>query len=252
VLALGANVFPKLPEENQLVYAASDAEELAATLKTRATGNFQQVHTRILSDNMGTKPDKAAILQSLNFLNAAGANDTFVIFLASHGISDAKGSYYFVPRDVEPKDLQGLAKGLPADSMLPWTVFFDALRGLAGRRLLIVDTCQARNIEGRFESHSLMKRSASSLFSLIVAAKGNEESQEYEPGKHGLFTYALIKALAPESESDHDGWVSVNEVFAGAQPIVEKLRDKKVGEQTPQIIVPPPLGDTALLRAGKR
>ena len=81
------------------------------------------------------------------------------------------------------QDIANAQKGEKVTSLIPWTAFFDALRDAAGRRVLIVDTCQARSIEGKFEAHSLMKRSAASQFALIVASKGNEESQEYTPGQ---------------------------------------------------------------------
>jgi WD40 repeat protein len=249
LLAVGANVFPKLPARSHLAYAVRDAEELAKVLEARGTGQFVKVHTRIVTDNSDIKPERAAVQRALDFVQQARTQDTVVIFLASHGVSDAAGNYYFVPRDARPEDLQGLDEARSAASLLPWTAFFEALRGSAGRRLLIVDTCQARNIEGRFEAHSLMKRSASSLFSLIVASKGEEESQEYAPGKHGLFTYALLQGLAPESDTNRDGLVSVSEVFEAARAVVDKLRDKTVGPQTPQIVAPPPLGDLPLMKA---
>ena len=114
-------------------------------------------------------------------------------------------------------------------------------------RVLIVDTCHAGRAEGSFDSHSLMKRSASSLFPLIVASKGEEKSQEYAAGKHGLFTYALMNALAPDADSNGDLLVSLREAFRFAVPIVEELRDKAAGGQTPQMVVPQVLDDVALV-----
>lgn len=254
LLAVGVNAFPRLPERMHLAYAARDAEELAKALQQRGTGQFARVHARLLTDTTETQPDRAAVLRALDFAQAARPQDTVVIFLASHGLSDAAGNYYFAPRDVRLEDVQGLDKGerrAPPPSLLPWTVFFDALRGAAGRRLLIVDTCQARNIEGRFEAHPLLKRSAASLFSLLVASKGDEESQEYPPGKHGLFTYALLQALTPESDRNRDGVVSLAEVFDAARPVVERLRDKRTGPQTPQMIAPPALAELPLMRVGR-
>ena len=250
LLAVGVNVFPRMPASMHLAYAVRDAEELAKALQARGTGQFARVHVRLLTDDSGTLPDRAAVMQALQFVQQARPQDTAVIFLASHGVSDAAGNYYFVPRDVRPEDLQALdkARTAPPPSLLPWTAFFDALRGTAGRRLLIVDTCQARSIEGRFEAHSLMKRSAASLFSLVVASKGDEESQEYPPGKHGLFTYALLQALSPESDTNRDGVVSLAEMFEAARPVVDRLRDKRTGAQTPQIIAPVPLGDLPLMK----
>lgn len=251
VLAIGANVFPRLPATMHLAYAVRDAEELARTLQARSIGQFARVHVRLLTDDAAIKPDRAAVLKALEFVQQARPQDTALVFLASHGVSDAAGNYYFVPRDARLEDVQALDKGRDAPSLVPWTVFFDTLRGTAGRRLLIVDTCQARNIEGRFEAHSLMKRSAASMFSLVVASKGNEESQEYPPGKHGLFTYALLQSLAAASDANRDGVVSLNEVFEAARPLVDRLRDKRTGAQTPQIVAPSPLGDLPLMKAAR-
>jgi hypothetical protein len=252
VLAVGVNAFPRLPQRMHLAYAARDAQELARALHSRGAGLYARVHVRLLSDSGPVLPDRAAVQQALQFVQQARPEDTAVIFLASHGVSDAAGNYYFVPRDARLEDLQALEhKGRSATSLMPWTIFFDALRATAGRRLLVVDTCQARSIEGRFEAHSLMKRSSASLFSLLVASKGDEESQEYAAGKHGLFTYALLQSLAGESDANRDGLVTLGEVFDAVRPIVERLRDKRVGPQTPQIIAPAPLAELPLMRVAR-
>jgi hypothetical protein len=184
MLAVGANVFPALPSSSHLAFAAQDAEELARTWMTRCANNYAHILVHTISDNSADKPNKKNILDALRFAEQAGPDDTVVLFLASHGLSDPAGNYYFVPRDATAPDILNVKKGEKAPSLIPWTAFFDTLRSTAGRRVLIVDTCQARSIEGNFESHSLMKRSAASQFALIVASKGNEESQEYLPENH--------------------------------------------------------------------
>ena len=203
-----------------------------------------------ISDNSPDKPNQKTIVDALKFLEQAGPDDTVVIFLASHGLSDLAGNYYFVTRDEVPQDIANVQKGENVPSLIPWTVFFDALRNTAGRRVLIVDTCQARSIEGKFEVHSLMKRSAASQFALIVASKGNEESQEYAPAKHGLFTYALLNSLKPDADANRDGLVSLREAFDFALPIVEELRHKQAGPQTPQMVSPQVLADMPVMPSG--
>src|SRR3569623_2118255 len=176
-LAIGVNHFPELTRDVDLSYAAEDAE-------------------------------------AMEFILNARGEETVMVFLASHGISDAAGNYYFVPRDAAASDVQSVLKGAVDEarpSLLSWLDFFDALRNAAGRRVLIVDTCQAKNIEGRFDAGALIKRSAASQFSFVLASQGGEESQEYEPGQHGLFTYALLAGLAGGSDTNHDGLLSVNE-----------------------------------------
>lgn len=249
VLAIGVNAFPNLPASLNLAFAAQDAQGMAGALERRGAGHYEKTFVKLLSDESEDKPTRESILAALEFVQQGGANDTVVVFLASHGITDPAGNYYFVPRDVERRDIVSAQRGQKGDSLVSWTAFFDALRGAAGRRLLIVDTCHAGSAEGSFDAHSLMKRSASSLFPLIVASKGEEKSQEYAPGQHGLFTYALMSALAPAADADGDLLVSLREAFKFALPIVEELRDKRTGGQTPQMVVPQVLGDVALVGA---
>ncbi len=249
LLAVGANHFPKLNGAD-LAYAARDAEQLEKFFAADAGKQYSRVNTRVLSDLSPVKPERAKILEALEFISAAGPRDTVIVFLASHGISDAAGNYYFVTRDATPEDVDAVIKGgeRKITSMIGWATFFDALRGVAGRRLLIVDTCQAKNIEGKLDVHSLSKRSASSLFSLVVASKGNEESQEYPPGQHGLFTYAMLNGLRGPGDINRDGVITLNEMFGAATPVVDQLRNKVLGPQTPQLLAPEPLGNMVLVR----
>lgn len=252
LLAVGVNSFPNLPEDIQLDFAVQDAEQIVAYLEDRGNGVYRRVHTRLLTDTTDEKPLGEVIERNLEFVKQAKGDDTVVVFLASHGISDAQGNYYFVPRDATPQDLRQLSSGGDIETLLPWTTFFNGLRMAAGRRLLIVDTCQAANIEGRFESHSFMKRSAASLFSLMLASKGGEYSQEDPETGHGLFTYSLLESIRRNPDHDNDGLLTQQELFASAALIVDARHDREVGPQTPQLVAPEPLGDTPLVAADPR
>ena len=255
VLAVGVNEFPGLKDAD-LRYAARDAQAVAALLAASGL-QHRRVVTRVVSDLDGAKPDREQVLAALDLLADAQAEDTVVVFLASHGVSDPAGNYFFVPRDARAADVAAVMQGTGAHapSLIPWTAFFDALRRAAGRRILIVDTCSARNIEGRADLAVLGKRSAASRFSLVLASRGQEESQEYAPAEHGLFTYAFLSGLRGAADADGDGLVTLTEAFRYAVPVVERLRDRTIGPQTPQLVVPEPLGDTVLARsaaAGRR
>lgn len=247
LLAVGVNHFVHLKDAD-LGFAARDAEQVGKRFAREFGRQFRSTHIKVLSDLTDTLPIGANVVKALEFIKAAKAEDTVLVFLASHGMSDDAGNYYFVPRDARPEDVQNLNK-IPPDqikSMLSWTVFSDALRAVAGRRLLVVDTCHSGNMAGTFDLHSLSKRSAASLFSLISAAKGNELSQEYDQGQQGLFTYAMLSALnSPAADRNGDGYISINEMFGAISPLVSKLRDKTY-PQTPQILVPDPLGEVAI------
>jgi WD40 repeat protein len=254
ILAIGNNRFPHLPPSASLEFAARDAEALAAALSTRGQGLFRRIHAEVLSDDRHRQADRQSVMAALALTQRARAEDTVVIFLASHGMSDRSGNYWFVPRDATAADLKAVESSdadrpEAYDSLLSWSVFFDALRSTAGRRLLIVDTCQAKGMEGRFEPFSLMKRSAASRFSLMVASQANEESQEYPPARHGLFTFALLQALSTSDDTDRDGRISVGELFASAAPVVARLQDRALGTQTPALTAPASLSTSPLASA---
>jgi WD40 repeat protein len=253
VLAVGVNRFPLLRPNNEsadLDFAARDANEVARFFAANGPRHFRNVHVRVLSDDTPEQPSRERIVKALDFLADAGARDTVLLFLASHGISDPRGNYYFVPADATTGDWMGASGGLDeVPSLIHGSVFFDALRRAAGRRVLVVDTCHARGIESRLDVHSLVKRSASSILSLVVAAKANEKSQEYAPGRHGLFTYAWLEALRGDADRNGDGLVTLVEAFDRALPIVDKHRHPQL-PQTPQLHAPWPLDRTVLVRRG--
>jgi len=251
VLAVGIDEFPGLRDAN-LRYAARDARAIAALFASAGAGRGGRVITRVVAGEGTERPGRARVIEALDLLAEVRAEDTVVVFLASHGVSDAAGNYFLVPGDAQAADVAAAVhgRGAAAPSLISWTVFFDALRRTAGRRILIVDTCNARNMAGRADLAVLGKRSAASRFSLVLASRGEEESQEYEPARHGLFTHALLSGLRGPADADGDGEVTLAEAFDYAVPMVERLRDRALGPQTPQLIAPEGLGRTVLVRRG--
>jgi WD40 repeat protein len=236
VLAVGVNKFRYLPDGANLSFATNDAIGISKAFQQEQGRIYNHVYTKTISDESLVKPGKSEIIDALNFGENAGPNDTVIIFLASHGISDPQGNYYFVPNDSVIDDVVSAQAGGTSASLISWSVFFDALRKSSGRRILIVDTCNASNIEGKLKTFALAKRSATSKFALVVASKGDEESQEYLPAKHGLFTYALLSSLDKSADSNHDDFLSLEELYKSSYTKVERLRFKKAGPQTPQLI----------------
>jgi outer membrane protein assembly factor BamB len=247
VLAIGVNRFEHLGKSANLSFAAQDALAFAQALsQTQVSAlSFRKRTMRVLSDQARDKPTRANILSALDFIADARANDTVVVFLASHGMADAAGDYYFVPSDARPEDVRDGTVVGNAASLLSWQIFFDALRTTAGRRVMVVDTCHAKGIAGRIEPTALIKRSASSNFALLLASGENERSQEYRPGGHGLFTYGLLSSLRDAGLRAGEP-LTLDAWFNQAVPVVKKLRDPRGGPQTPQLLAPPALRGTVL------
>jgi hypothetical protein len=160
-----------------------------------------------------------------------------------------------VPKDAELKDLEKLQKSGDRgfsivtenfDSLISWESFFEALRSVPGKRLLIVDTCYAKKISGTLDIHSLAKRSVTSSFALLAASQGNEQSQEFPQGKQGLFTYAFIKGLASDGDLNRDGLITLSEIYEFVSEFVKTNRNRSLGKQTPQLAAPVVLKDMVL------
>jgi WD40 repeat protein len=246
VLAIGASKFSNLPKDAWLAFAAKDADVFASTLNALPANQYRQRHVKVLTDSADLAPTRSNILSALEFLKSAKAQDTVVMFLASHGVSDERGNYYFVPSDTQPDDFQGLHAVSNPQSLLSWQVFFDVLRVVAGQRILVVDTCQARGIAGHFDPHSLIKRSASSQFALMLASGAEEASQEYDPAGHGLFTYGLLSSLKT-AQAGSTGTLRLGEWFTETARVVQQFRDRSIGPQNPQFLAPDVLAQTVVL-----
>ena len=243
VLAVGVSALRFMPEDS-LDYAAKDAERIAALLRSQGTRSFRGVEVHLIADGRDEGPTKAAIERTLQVLRNTNAADTTVLYLAGHGLSDASGNYYLVPSDARPEDVEAVNADRPtAPSLVRWDSLVEALRASAGRRVLMVDTCHARQITGQLDLSWLAKNSASSLFALMAAAAPNEESEEASEFGAGLFTQGVIEALEGSGDLDGDGRVSVSEAHRSAARFVEQHR---VGQQAPQYVAPTELSSTIL------
>lgn len=242
LLAVGVNQF--IFNSFSLQAAANDAKQLTEFFEKMGNNSFKQIHTKLLADKETFLPSKTAIIEALVFFKSATRFDTVILFLASHGMSDQEGNYYFVPNDAKADDIAMLLnKQVPGSSVIRWSHFFEALWNTAGKRILIVDTCNSRNISGTFDFNSLAKRSFNSSFALLTASQGNEPSYEISSLAQGLFTYSLLVGLQGEADKkgNQDGRVTLEELASFAQDFtstqVKRLKFTK-GPQNPQMEIP--------------
>jgi len=257
VAAIGVSHFDD-GEISKLSFAARDAEAIAAALTDIARGgSFTSVHTLVLSDGSGDRPTAANIRSRLApFFADARGEDTVVLFMASHGMSDGQGNYYFIPADAASDDLEHTDIEEKRASLVSWQDIVDQLGQAGGRRLLIVDTCEAGALAGarfnkRFDVPSLAKRSMSSNFALMAASSADEESQELPSQAHGLFTYGLLEALRTASATQGGGVLTLSQAFDYAAKVVERLRNKAIGNQTPRLIPPQELANMVLVTSNR-
>jgi hypothetical protein len=81
----------------------------------------------------------------------------------------------------------------------------------------------------------------------MIAHKGLQESHAYEPARHGLFTYHLLRGLQGVADVDRDGTVAAGELCLYARGQVSRIAREQYGNEQDPLCLPPP-GQGAMVR----
>lgn len=209
VLAVGVSRYadPRL----NLAYAEDDARAVAQVLKDQEGGPlYSATRTKVLTNEEVTRE---SVLRTLDgFLEQAAVNDVVTIFMAGHGVQDrVTRSYYFLPHAANTSNL--VTAGL---RMSDFDDMVRAVRRNVQAVVLMLDTCHAGALSGGQDvaAEELVGRlSAGEGFYLLAATKPGEESREQPELRHGAFTYALLEGLRGAGDADHDGLLSLSDLF---------------------------------------
>jgi Tol biopolymer transport system component len=287
VLVVGVGTPSELPG-SKLPAAVGDAEEFATTIRQKTDGRFASVEVHELHDRADDQPTKANILGAISELAlSARPDDTTLVFSTSHGVA-AEGDHYLMPGDAKPRDNDRLAcaadakncrepkdsehdrarveiRRSGAPSFVSATELTDALRPMAGRRILILDACFSGASGIGSNPNTLIKRSASAQVAVMSSATGAQEGLFLKPGlpeefrepgmragnrAYSVFADALAGTLwttPRQQELSLDQWF--DETKKATQDRIARL-SKKVGtkyEQTPVMTAIPILRETVII-----
>jgi WD40 repeat protein len=239
-----------------LNYADKDANDLAETYKKMA-GKYDKIYTYAFTNEQCTVDN---IKKAKDLLKNAKPDDTFVLFIAGHGVhdTDIEATFYFLTYEVDIKNLPTTAAN--------FELIEDILQGIPPRnKLFLMDTCESGEIEDniqdnyyavaesrgfksraigrglqvkgkattnivkrtylfdkdRYIYNDLARRSGAIVFS---ACKGGEFSYENAALENGFFTEKIIEALDKKSaDKNNDGIISVDELREYVSREVAKL-----------------------------
>jgi uncharacterized caspase-like protein len=222
VIGVGTYEHPSIP---RLRYAVADAEAIYETLIGAA--GFRKEHVLLLTDRTERKPTLKNIKWALGTFLARSArkDDTVLIFFAGHGApeTDPRGlerdglAKYLIPSDAEADDLYSSAR--PMDELQ--TVFG---RIEAERVVAFLDACYSGAAGGRtFSSQRTRAGGVDDLFlerltrskgrAIITASRPAEVSIELPELGHGIFSYYLVDGLKGAADLNHDGIISLQELY---------------------------------------
>lgn len=215
--------------------------------------SFANVEARLLTDRRATRE---AILNTRSFLEQARVDDQVLIFMAGHGFLDDALDYYFAPTDYDVDN--PAAKGIRFDEI---EALIDGIP--ARRRLLIMDTCHAGELDRSIVEESTAQDSGSeagqmrsrtigisetpviglqnsfdlmrSLFAdlrhstgmvTLSAAAGVELAYETRSYRNGLFTSAYLDHIMNGD--------TTQPLYIQLERIAEIVRQRSNGLQSPQ------------------
>jgi WD40 repeat protein len=232
VLAVGINDY--LDGALKLTYAVPDAKTLAAALTQAGGGHYESVHVTSVLDGDVTVANLDHVFTDL--AGKVRPRDVFVFFAAGHG-KTLDGRYYFIPYDLRYQTDQSLVRdAIGQDKLQGWFA-----RIQAKKAVLMFDTCEAGSLTQRVVTRGGLEHKAA-LGRLIqatgratlTASSATQEAFEGHGG-HGVFTFALLDALA-RGDVNSNGLVELAELIQHVDGLVPAITEKRWGaRQYPQM-----------------
>jgi hypothetical protein len=214
------------PGINQLELAASDARRFYKAIEAKSGTSVEIVSHALLTDARASRDTILADLKSA--IDTAQPGDTVLLFVAGHGIQTPDKQYYLATTQTRLSDIGGTA--------LRWSDLAAVLAKSRSRIAVFLDSCHSGSAGTGFFATSDTTTSAlidnvPSGIVIFSAAKGRELSEESPSSGGGVFTDALVKAMASKAtDLNGNGAIEASELYAGVKGAVIKATD---GRQTP-------------------
>ncbi len=203
----------------RLNFAAKDAHDFAAVLKSQDGVFYEKVEITTLTDRDATK---SAIEKQLALLKKnVSEHDTALVFFAGHGMTDAAHDFYYLSADatMDPDLLEA--------SAVAGRLIRKSLAAIPGRVVLMMDTCRSgAGITGVVDMSRAANDMAQDTAGIVMFAssQGREDLLESREWENGAFTEALLSIIDDASVYGDDGRLSI--------PELEEAITVRVGELT--------------------
>lgn len=225
---VGVSKYPKLPEEQQLVFPAKDARDFADILEKQAKPLFRETSFLTLANEQASH-DK--IEQGLKWLReSVGPDDMGVLFLAGHGMIGPDKKYYFASSDFDLRNMRDT--GVPGGSIQ------EALLNLRGRGVFFIDTCHSGFALSELRvstdtTGTLNEMSEEKSIVILAGSAGKQLSQEADEWGNGAFTKAIIEGLRGKANLAGTSRITPPLLHSYVSGRVKQLTNS---EQTPKMV----------------
>lgn len=231
-IAIGVGAF-RDPEVPSLKFAAHDAEVMARYFQT--VGGMASRRIKVLTDDRALKEDLVEALEEW-LPQQVEEGSIVVVYFSGRAVADpATGAISLFPHEAG----QGSAAHLY--SLRRLQAAFAKLHVAHAVLMLDITLTEPPN-PGPSRRKDPVWSPVSSLLHegklvQMVGSTGLQHAHEYPKGKHGLFTYYVLKGMAGEADEDKNGIVVVGELFEYVRDqVLEAAKEEFGNEQEPMCI----------------
>jgi uncharacterized caspase-like protein len=194
-------------------------------MKQAGANLYEEVRLTAVLDRQASRANLDAVIDQV--ATAVQPRDTFILFAAAHGKSEA-GRFYLIPQDYDGgPDPTALAnRAIDQATLQDWL----ANRIKAKRVVVLLDTCESGALVGGYlRSRIDLPASEAALGRLheaigrpvlTAAAEGKPAFEGYKG--HGIFTWAILDALR-HGDRNGNGTIELSELVAHVQDVVPRI-----------------------------
>ncbi|HKN86346.1 MAG TPA: hypothetical protein VJV04_05775 [Nitrospiraceae bacterium] len=233
-IAIGISTF-RHATLSPVPFAAHDAEVMADYFKQLS--GIPSAQVQLLTDEHALKDDLIEVFEEWLPRHAEPGGEV-LIFIASRAlVNPSTGAVSFIPHEADP------ASPLRLMSLRR---LYDALARLPIQRaVLMMDLTwtssggepSADGKEPMWDAIPTGLRGEKLL--QIIGTTGHEQAHPYEEGRHGLFTYFLLKGLRGAADRDQNGIVAVGELCGYVREHVTVTAKEKYQQAQHPMCIPP-------------
>lgn len=241
VIAIGVGHF-RDTQVAPMKFAARDAEVMAAYLQSIAGLSADRV--RVLVEGHALKQDLAETFEEWLPKRSDPATVVYVYFSGRALVDGVTGAVSLVPYDGSTASVgrvYSLRRLQESLARLP-----------IQRAILMVDASLEHApgsdpSTGAAPAWEVSATDADAKMMWMIGNSGLQDTHAYERGRHGLFTYQLLRGLQGPADLDRDGTVVAGELCAFARGEVARMAGEQFGSSQEPVCLPPP-GQGAMIR----
>jgi hypothetical protein len=215
-------------------FAGRDAQVMAGHLRTLA--GIPASRFKLLVNEQAMKQDLAEVFEEWLPHQTEPGTVAYVYFAGRALVEPATGAVSLIPYDGVAVSqsrlfsLRRLQEALSRASVQRAVVMLEvSLEPAPGAD-------PGRGIEPMWDGQEPASREDKLMF--IIGNRTLQEAHAYEQGRHGLFTYYLLKGLRGEADMDKNGVVQVGELCAYVRAQVSSVARKQDGHDQEPICIP--------------